>query len=570
VTDFSATYTAVQIRDNRDIVVSYHDPFTFDLKVSICREGFCLVPTQVTIDNNGTVGLYNDLKLDANGLAVISYYDETYGNLKLAYCQDLECTKVNITRLDGAGNVGLFTALQLNSQGAPVVSYIDQTNAKVKVALCDDADCLSPTFHEVDSLSNAGNYTDLQLDDNDFPLVSYVDLADFSLKLAVCSATNCSTKTIVTIDDTTKVGPFTSLQRNFWGHPLLGYYDESNQTVKLALCQDVACGSMVYAFVDNSTASTGLYISLRFNTITRYPMASYYDASNGDLKVMACQDKRCTSSTLSIVDHVGDVGQYVDLTINPRGYPLISYSTNSSELRLALCNDFTCYDPVENLLITTVDASGDVGLSTSLQLNGEGYAVISYGDQSSDTLKLAVCNDELCTAPVINIIDTFLNFGFEFLTCLALDKHDHPRIAYCGGGHNLKLAYCHDPTCMSFNFTVVASQCLYCSIKLNNESFPRIGFHNGAQNNLELAICHDPICGSVTLRTLDGQGPSTTDAGEYTSLELDEEGHVWISYYDRENHALKMVACGDVNCTNATLVTVDDQGGEHNSMRLSS
>ena len=57
-----------------------------------------------------------------------------------------------------------------------------------------------------------------------------------------------------------------------------------------------------------------------------YPVISYYDTTNDDLKVAKCANAACSSgTTLSTVDSTGNVGYYTSITIGTDGYPVISY-----------------------------------------------------------------------------------------------------------------------------------------------------------------------------------------------------------------------------------------------------
>ncbi len=68
---------------------------------------------------------------------------------------------------------------------------------------------------------------------------------------------------------------------------------------------------------------------------------------NYNLKVAVCNDATCTSPTLTTVDNsVGDVGKYTSLALNSRGFPVISYYDNTNkDLKVAVCNDATCTSP---------------------------------------------------------------------------------------------------------------------------------------------------------------------------------------------------------------------------------
>jgi hypothetical protein len=111
-------------------------------------------------------------------------------------------------------------------------------------------------------------------------------------------------------------------------------------------------------------------------------------------------DFQCTTM---IVDESGDVGPYTSLQLNANGYPVISYyDPGLGNLKLAICNDEAC----SSCEIKTLNYSGDVGPYTSLQLNANGYPVISYFDRTQGDLKLAKCNDITCMSQEIVTVDS--------------------------------------------------------------------------------------------------------------------------------------------------------------------
>ncbi len=79
--------------------------------------------------------------------------------------------------------------------------------------------------------------------------------------------------------------------------------------------------------------------------------------------------------TTTAVDSIGRVGLYNSLRLNKYGNPVISYYDESyGILKLATCNDAICSTPKTTEIIYSV---GYVGHHTSLQLNKDGYPVIS-------------------------------------------------------------------------------------------------------------------------------------------------------------------------------------------------
>jgi hypothetical protein len=124
------------------------------------------------------------------------------------------------------------------------------------------------------------------------------------------------------------------------------------------------------------------------------PVVSYYDATNGDLKVAHCNDPNCAGGDESL-EPVDTVGNYdgsftaLSLVLDPSGHPVISYyDATNGDLKAAHCNDPNCAGGDE--LLQAVDTLGDVGWMASLVLDASGHAVISYYEGTHGDLKLAV------------------------------------------------------------------------------------------------------------------------------------------------------------------------------------
>jgi len=90
---------------------------------------------------------------------------------------------------------------------------------------------------------------------------------------------------------------------------------------------------------------------------------------------------------ITTVDNTGSVGRYNSIAIGADGFPVISYYDQSNDdLKVVKCGDAAC--TVAGNTITTVDSTGSVGEYTSIAIGADGFPVISYYDQSNRDLKV--------------------------------------------------------------------------------------------------------------------------------------------------------------------------------------
>ena len=141
----------------------------------------------------------------------------------------------------------------------------------------------------------------------------------------------------------------------------------------------LADAGFIITTVDNSgNGVEGLSMALNGDG---FPVISYRDMVDQDLKLAVCSNAACTTRTITIVDNNGDVGMSNSLALNSNNYPVISYLVYAPnfDLKMAICGDVKC----KSKTLTRVDSDGMVGDGSSLALNSNDFPVISYWDYTN-------------------------------------------------------------------------------------------------------------------------------------------------------------------------------------------
>ena len=356
-------------------------------------------------------------------------------------------TPPTLTAVDTADNVGLAASIAIGADGRPVISYFDFTRQALKVAVCATAACTgTPTITILDS-GNVGTATSVAIGTDGHPVIAYRDLSNLDLKVAVCATAACTgtPTTILTVDSTGDVGSDPSLAIGADGRPVISYYDATNGDLKVAVCATTTCtGTPTITTVD-SVGNVGQFSALAIGLDGR-PVISYRDASTFDLKVAACTTAACTGTpTITTVDSVGVVGVDTSLAIGADGRPVISYfDTTNANLKVAVCATAAC---TGTPTITTVDSDGIVGINSSIAIGPDGHPVMTYFDDTNDDLKVAACATTTCTGtPTITTVDSGGSVGRN--SDLALGADGRPVISYYDATNDdLKVAKCNSRTC---------------------------------------------------------------------------------------------------------------------------
>jgi len=294
----------------------------------------------------------------------------------------------------------------------------------------------------------------------------------------------------------------------------------------------------------DSTGDVGRYTSITIG-LDGNPIISYWDLTNGSLKVAACDNPTCTTATVSTIDSVTNNGAGTSIAIGADGNPIISYIDNGNTwLRVAACTNPTCDTTISAATTSTIDSVGVGSFRTSIAIGIDGNPVISYYDATNTNLKVAVCDEPTCSTATKSTIDNGGDVGFS--SSIVIGIQGLPVISYYDTTNgDLKVAVCDEPMCSTASkSTIVVSSGDVgpdSSIAIGIDGNPIIGYLDFTNGDLKVAVCPNSYCILMPLPTL-STVDTTGSVGWFPSIAIGANGVPIISYYDLTNGDLKVAS----------------------------
>lgn len=318
------------------------------------------------------------------------------------------------------------------------------------------------------------------------------------------------------------------------------------------------------------------------------PVISYVDAGDHTLRVVICGNPLCDTrkdvnlyTTIAVLGQGGE-GHGTAVAIGTDGRPIIAFRDGPRRaLAVAHCGDPTCADPGA-ITITEIDPGAavldpgtDTGSNPSITIGKDGLAIIAYRDRARGALKIAHCEDQLCSTATIAVLDRSPNAsagteGVGTDTSIQIGSDGLPVIAFRDGDQDaLMLARCSDMRCTQAVIQTIVrepgrSPGHASSMVLAPDGSPVVAYADWADNGIYLAKCDSITCGNVSLQRLDN--PAEGTSGD-TTLGLDKDGLPVVAFRQREpgderaSRVLKVVRCGDLACANASKPQIVDAIG---------
>ncbi len=341
-----------------------------------------------TVDAAGTVGRYSSVRIGTDGLPIISYSNAA-GELRIAHCVDVECAgAAQIRIVDDENGAGRWTSLAIGNDGYAVVSYQETFNDDLKVAHCENTTCSSwgTLYADPDLDAAVGEHTSIAITPGGLPIISYYDVTNKELRVAACESVICAVPTKTAIDTSGDAGKYSSIGIGVDSLALVSYFDDATDDLRVAHCSNAACTAATSSPID-TTGSVGDYTAILAG-YSDYAFIAYRDITNGSLKAARCADLACTSasSTTTVDEAANDVGRFVAVAHGQNGKPLISYwDLTNGLLKLARCRNEDCTEA----RVSALAYGGTLGGYTSIAVDAKGHPVISFYDAVDGDLRVA-------------------------------------------------------------------------------------------------------------------------------------------------------------------------------------
>jgi hypothetical protein len=492
------------------------------------------------------------LELTPDGLPVVAY---AIFSLKLLRCGDPDCLANNaVTTLDGNASIS-EVSLELDSAGRPVIAYLDAFNRLVRTIRCNDASC--STFDQSSAPASVGSASiSLKLTRDDIPIVAYT--AEGELRILSCGDPSCSSKNTVASplplgeDCCSVLDP--KLEIDSLGRPVVAYIELDDTHPFDRRLVVLRCGTSMCSS-GNTISRPGVSVGSLAMTMDEHD-APVIVLATSRLEVLHCGDATCAEdNSIEEIEEAALSGADIAVSLDAEGRPVASYH-GAGDLKVFHCGDSDC--SADNIIRTADHGtySGDVGLSTSIALDGAGRPVVAYWDQINDELKLARCGDPACERDN-SVLVLQSDVAASFIS-LALDQADRPVVAFYEGIEaDLALVRCDEPRCTSVHMARIdtaGDTGAFASLVLDGTGRPVISYFGYSTGSFGLRVVHcgDLTCASGnTIVAPDDQG----FAGSHTSIALDDEGNPVVAYADKGYRRLRLLHCGDETCSTGNSIS---------------
>lgn len=334
------------------------------------------------------------------------------------------------------------------------------------------------------------------------------------------------------------------------GFPIISYFDATNQDLKLIHCTNSLCTSHDAPVTLDSAGDVGANTSIAIGA-DGFPLISYSAVDTPALKVIHCTNTFCTSAdTPATLVTSGTAPIYSSLAIGTDGFPVITYSFGmvlTHALSVVHCTSIDC---ASNDAPIMVESDAGPPHPTTIAVGTDTLPVISYHDNTNARLMFVRCSNATCSAldaPLI--IDSNGFTGND--PSLTIGTDGFPVMSYSDFLGNLWVLHCTANDCTSFDSPTNVDSLgnipsISSSIAIGIDGFPVISYDDPTPLTQKLVHCTNIACTSFDAPVvLD----SSVDVGRDSRIAIGEYGLPVVSYHDTTYQNLKVATCKRFDCT---------------------
>lgn len=349
-------------------------------------------------------GPWSAIVIGESGLPVVFFLtdDPEVSDLRVFDCETPQCEDAEISSraFEIPGGNSHFRAM-IDPDGMPILAYRqDGFGVEAKFIRCADTRCRTtpPEAQKFLEASNDGEFASIALQANGFPMLAWRDAGSGVADAGLCTDAVCTDFNIVTFGPGDEAAAIALGTNDL---PLLASMgrdiDSFDGKIRLSLCQNASCSSRVDRDF-GPAGSSGLHMSMVVPSDGQ-PLFFHYHEDDLDLVASKCGGTNCATQSHMVIDGMGSdqpTGFYTTAAIAPDGVPVVAYhDPGLGALKLARCDDGVCTVRVVDDGVRDTETHV-VGIHPHLAFAADGNPVISYADETDGQIYLAFCGAPDC------------------------------------------------------------------------------------------------------------------------------------------------------------------------------
>ena len=482
---------------NDTLHVAYYSANGAALKYATLADGSTTWSREV-VESTNDVGKYTSIALDSNGNPHITYYDDTNNDLRYTHKMGSSWT---FTTLDSTAHTGKGTSLAIDSNDHLHVAY--KTNSTEIAYMTNRSGSWVKTTLDANSTGNWGvNYINIMLDEGDDPHVVYSDMVDYDI--FYMSNTRGTWERIHVAGDSISKSSEAAMDENGGIH-VAYHIDGSFDDVGYAAVRSLAHRPQ---FEIEPDLPNGVLLGAENGTIYGTP-SEYLDLT--EFTVWANTTRTSASTTFSMnVDW--ELQASVDWMKAPRNTAITPITFNWTAWSSGVVNS-----------TTTIATSGNNGNYNSIVVDSNDKVhIVYYREDNANLMYSTNASGSWQTTTV----ESSNNVG-KYCS-LAIDGNDGLHISYqYNSGNALKYAYKSASSSSWTKTTVDNTGGKYTSIATDSNNNPHIAYRDSGG---DVGYATKSSGGSWSYGTVQSAGDIA-----YTSIAVDADDHIHIAYYDANN-----------------------------------